>query len=625
MKLSTKLIILILITLSISLLVNQLIIQYYLNTYKSIAWFSHVYFPYDSYRITRYFLTVDNEIGQNILIVTFLSGFITLMLGFAIIRPSIKQPKTSARHGTARFATVKEIEKTNMLQDPTKKDKVEKRYGVIVGAIKHASGNKIVRYDTQEQEKLRVLMHFGQQHMLLVAPTGSGKGVGIVTPNLLNYPESIFMYDMKGADWELTAGHRSRNLNNICIKFEPTNDDGSSCMYNPMDFIIPGTPQEVNESGVLAHMLVDSDGKGIDGDHWKTNATKLLAAAILHIIYTKKEKNLASVTAFLSGINPDTGDAYNDVKEWLGEMCDKNNFGIPHLEAYAYYHNMSVDEARLKVGNLFDGKGYNKFIKQVASALYNTPEKELGSIISSANTPLDLFNDPIIAKNTSTSTIKLTDFQSGPKPVTLYIVVRPKDQERIRPITRILLTQLIDTVQETEKNKQRELLFLLDEFATLRKMPVVARALATIRSFRARFLLVVQDLSQLEEYYDKLSSSIISNSGIRIYYPANDSKTNEQAAKSTGETTYVSESVSVSQQKTALFNIEGLFGNNSVSTSYQETQRTLLTSNEVSTMGINKNTLIFREGQHVILGDAYKYFEDPTITSILNLPLTQRT
>ncbi|MDQ5921644.1 MAG: type secretion system protein VirD4 [Pseudomonadota bacterium] len=597
---------------------NQLIIQYYVHDYLGIAYFNKVYSPWECYRLARYFQSMQGfEAGDNIVIVTLLSTFLVFMLELAICRKFFGKKLDSDRHGTARFATILEIEQTNLLQSPTAKDPVEKRYGLIVGAVEHTSGIPIVRYDTKKSTKLRWLMHSGHQHVLLIAPTGGGKGVGIVTPNLLNYPDSVVMYDMKGKDWETTAGYRSSKLGNLCVKFEPTNGDGSSCMFNPMEFIIVGTPQEVSESGNLALMLVDADGKGVDGDHFKTNGTKLLAAAILHILYTKKNKNLAAVTAFLSGIDPDTGSAYKGVKDWLGEMSGNNKQAISHLSHYAYIKNITLEQAKLELGDLVDETGYNKFIKQISSALYfNNGEKEVAGIVSSANTPLDLFNDPIIARNTSQSTIKLTDFQSGKQPISLYIVVMPRDQKRIRPLTRILITQLIDTVQATEHGKSRELLFLLDEFATLRKMDVIATALATIRSFKARFILVVQDLSQLDEYYDKLASSIISNCGIRIGYPSNDLKTNEQLAKWTGETTYVAETVSTAISRQQGFAIGG---NVTITTSKQESQRTLLTPNEVSTMG--KRILVFREGQNAIYGTSYNYREDINMGVKLNLPV----
>ena len=613
------------ISIILGLIVNQIAIQYYLSDFYQYTMFAKFISPAMAYKTTMEFFRETakyEDSGENIIIITLLGVFISYVICLVIYRKFFGKDLSSDRHGSAKIEDISAIEKDGLLQDPEIMHKVEKRYGFIIGAIEHSSGRTMNRYDTNAVVKLRWLMHYGQQHVLLIAPTGGGKGVGYVTPNLLNYQGSVFMYDMKGKDWETTAGYRSKVLGQLCIKFEPTNGDGTSCKYNPMEFIAVGTPREVSEAGNLALMLVDSDGKGIDNDHFKSNGTKLLGAAILHVLYTKKAKNLSSVAALLSGINPDTNTAYSGgVKDWLGEMCGEgpNRKSNPsHLQCYIKERGITEEEGKQQLGNLIDQFGYHKSIKQVAASLFNNNgEKEVSGIISSANTPLSLFNDPIVAENTAKSTINLKDFQCADKAVSLYVVVMPTDQDRIRPITRILLTQLINTVQATEHGKKRELGFYLDEFATLKKMQVVATALATIRSFKARFFIVIQDLSQLDEYYDKLASSIISNCGIRIGLPSNDSKTNEQLAKWTGEYTYVAETTNSTVQRQAGFNFGG--GSISTTTSRQESQRTLLTSNEVQTM--DKRMLVFREGKNVIYGHSYNYREDRTMDDKLNLPL----
>jgi type IV secretion system protein VirD4 len=46
-------------------------------------------------------------------------------------------------------------------------------------------------------DKKGYLIASGYQHALLFAPTGSGKGVGFVIPNLLFYDESVICNDIK--------------------------------------------------------------------------------------------------------------------------------------------------------------------------------------------------------------------------------------------------------------------------------------------------------------------------------------------------------------------------------------------------------------------------------------------
>ena len=371
---------------------NQLMLQYYLNIYLNVPLLAKFYNPIDAYKVSTFFFNHNvtyEEAGENIVIATCLGAFLAYVAGLVIHRKLFGRGLYSDRHGTARFATTKEILASNMVQDPSKMDKIEKRYGIIVGSIEHPTGRPITRYDTKKKMKLQLLSHFAAQHVLLIAPTGGGKGVGVVTPTLLNYPDSVFMYDIKGADWIKTFGYREKHLNNICLKFEAINNDGSSCKFNPMDMVRIGTQHEVKDAGNLAVMLIDTDGKGFAGDHWRTSAVDLLTGVILHILYTKKNKSLNSVTRFISGIDPNTDNAYGGDKNWLGEMMGE--FGISHLEAYSKYKNISKEQAKMELGDLIDEMGINKVVKTSASKLYfkdGKAEGERSSIISSTNAPL---------------------------------------------------------------------------------------------------------------------------------------------------------------------------------------------------------------------------------------------
>lgn len=597
------------------IIVNQIFVQIYLNVYLKVPILSKLYNPIDAYKITYYFYAHNatyEEAGENLIIATCLSVFLAYIFSLIMYRKILGKPLYSDRHGTARFATTSEILNTNMIQAPSTLDKIENRYGIIIGAIEHKDGRPITRYDTKEKLNLRLLSHFAAQHVLLIAPTGGGKGTSVVTPTLLNYPDSVFMYDIKGADWIKTSGYRQKYLNNICLKFEAINNDGSSCKFNPMDMIRIGTQHEVKDAGNLAVMIIDTDGKGFAGDHWRTSAVDLLTGVLLHILYTKKHKNLNAVTRFISGIDPDTNNAYGGDKNWLGEMMCET--GLSHLDAYAKLNKITTQEAKAQLGDLIDEMGTNKVIKATASKLYfkdGKAEGERSSIISSTNAPLSLYSDPIIAENTSISSFKLTDFQSHEKPISLYVVVAPTDQERLNPLIRILITQIINTVQATELGKIRELLFLLDEFPKLKKMDVVESAMATIRSFRARFLLVIQDVAQLKGYYGDLSASIFSNAGIRIAFASNEESTQNMLAKMTGDKTYVAETTSTAVQRSQGFNLLG--GSVTTTTSKQESVRTLMTPNEIARMG--DSILIFVEGKNAILGKRYNYREDPEMLS----------
>ena len=60
----------------------------------------------------------------------------------------------------------------------------------------------------------------GPSMCMAFAPTRSGKGVGLVVPTLLSWTGSAVIHDIKGENWELTAGWRSRFSH--CLLFNPT-------------------------------------------------------------------------------------------------------------------------------------------------------------------------------------------------------------------------------------------------------------------------------------------------------------------------------------------------------------------------------------------------------------------
>ena len=153
-----------------------------------------------------------------------------------------KRTANETLHGSARFAEEKDIKKAGLLE----KD------GVIVGAYRDS------------KDKKHYLYHNGPEHILVYAPTRSGKGVGLIIPTLLTWQHSMICSDIKGELWNITSGWRKEYANNICIKFEPASLD--SAFWNPFDEIRVGSEFEVSDVQNLATLIVDPDGKGLN-DH----------------------------------------------------------------------------------------------------------------------------------------------------------------------------------------------------------------------------------------------------------------------------------------------------------------------------------------------------------------------
>jgi type IV secretion system protein VirD4 len=148
-----------------------------------------------------------------------------------------RETKNVATYGTARWATPREVRAAG-LSGPD---------GVVLGKF----GRDYLRHD-------------GAEHVLCFAPTRSGKGVGLVVPTLLTWPASAIVHDIKGENWEVTAGLRAR-VGRVLL-FDPTNP--SSSAYNPLLEVRRGL-WEVRDVQNVADVLVDPEGSLERRNHWE--------------------------------------------------------------------------------------------------------------------------------------------------------------------------------------------------------------------------------------------------------------------------------------------------------------------------------------------------------------------
>ena len=133
--------------------------------------------------------------------------------------------------------------------------------------------------------KYKYIKHDDKHHMIVLAPTRSGKGVGLIVPTLLGeWKGSCIVTDIKGENWGITAGYRQKVMGQKVIKFEPTASDGTSARFNPFNEVRFGTKYEISDIQNVAGIIVDPEGKG-DLDHWKLSARNLLVGLICHMHY----------------------------------------------------------------------------------------------------------------------------------------------------------------------------------------------------------------------------------------------------------------------------------------------------------------------------------------------------
>ncbi|MFT6570236.1 MAG: type IV secretion system protein VirD4 [Sphingomonas echinoides] len=119
-----------------------------------------------------------------------------------------------------------------------------------------------------------------------MAPTRTGKGVGTIIPNLLEYPGPVVCIDPKGENARIAA--RQRGKFGAVHVLDPFGVTGlASAAFNPLDRIDPHGLDLADDCMTLADALVH-DAPGESGDaHWNEEAKALIAGILLHIVTTE--------------------------------------------------------------------------------------------------------------------------------------------------------------------------------------------------------------------------------------------------------------------------------------------------------------------------------------------------
>jgi type IV secretion system protein VirD4 len=498
-------------------------------------------------------------------------------------------------HGSARWAGKKDIQAAGLLPRPRSLREVvtgkaaERAAGVYVGGWEDTDGT------------FHYLRHNGPEHVLTYAPTRSGKGVGLVVPTLLSWGASAVVTDLKGELWALTAGWRKTHAGNTVLRFEPATATGSVC-WNPLDEIRLGTDYAVGDVQNLVTLIVDPNGKGLES-HWQKTAFALVVGVILHALYKAQD---AGTTATLPAVDAMLADPNRDIAELWMEMATTG-----HL----------------------DGQNHPA-IGSAARDMMDRPEEEAGSVLSTAKSYLALYRDPIVARNVSRSEFRIRDLMHADDPVTLYIVTQPNDKDRLRPLVRILVNMVVRGLADRMDfedgrpvaHYKHRLLMMLDEFASLGRLPILQESLGFVAGYGIKCYLICQDLNQLKSRETGYGpdETITSNCHVQNAYPPNRIETAEHLSRLTGQSTVVKEQITTSGRRTA-----AMLGQ--VSRTFQEVQRPLLTPDECLRMpGPRKNAeghieaagdmVVYVAGFPAIYGKQPLYFKDPVFRARAAVP-----
>ncbi len=443
-------------------------------------------------------------------------------------------------HGSARFAHGGEIRASGLLDEDAGRKTT--RPGIIVG--KH---------------KGRFLVFNGDEFVMLAAPTRSGKGVAVIIPNLLAYPDSVVVLDIKGENFDLTSRFR-QSCGQAVHRWAPFDEEGVTHRWNLLEGIAGSEP------------------------HQRVPALQRIGARLFHahdprhrFFYDAAADLFQAVALYLI----DRGEAVT-----FGEVLRRGTSASrklrDHLQVMANEPGLSADCVAA--------------FARVVSA----PDETLGSIASTFNTGLRMFANPIVDAATSACDFDIRQVRR--RRMSVYLVLPAREIAVAGMLANLFFAQLIDENMDKapgeDPSVQFQCLLVLDEFTSMGRIDAISSGNAFIAGYGLRMLTIVQAVSQMEApevYGPQGTNTLVRNHGLQVVYPPRDDKEAKDVSASLGTFT--------------LKNASRSHGGKGNSVSVSDQRRSLMMEQELKEMPEHEEIILGR-GKPVRCDKAY-FYKDP--------------
>jgi type IV secretion system protein VirD4 len=439
----------------------------------------------------------------------------------------------SDTHGSARFANQKEL-----------KPLAKAETGLLIG--RDSESGALLRYD-------------GSAHLITMAPTRAGKGVGAIIPNLLIADRSIVCIDPKGEN--ARVAWRARDRFGPVHVLDPFGVTGlPSAAFDPLADLDAGSLDVAEDAAALADALV-YDAPGEAGEaHWNEEAKALLAGVILYVVAHE----------------PPGRPTLSTVRDLITSAPD-------------------VFATMLKIMQQSEAAG--GLIARAANRHLAKSDREGAGVLSAAQRHTHFLDSPRMARVLGRSDFRFAD--SKERTATVFLVLPPDRLSTYARWLRLLVTQSLAELARSPVRPAAPVLYLLDEFAALGRLESVERAFALMAGYGVQLWPILQDVHQLRAAYGQRAGTFLSNAGVLQVFGVNDHDSARMISDLLGQQTVVFQPMSraLDSEKSG------------ISLSQHHVGRPLLTPDEVRNLP-QDTELLFLAGQRPIVAKKLRYFED---------------
>ena len=456
-----------------------------------------------------------------------------------------------ALHGDARFASAGEVARAGLLDSANKPDTPS----ILIGRFKG-----------------RYLALPGQLSVMLSAPTRSGKGVGVVIPNLLNWPDSVVVLDIKGENHAITAGYRAAHGLPV-YAFSPFDEQARSHRWNPLTAVRTSPLHRVGELLGIGQVFFPNDGSGTSSEAF----------------FNDQARNLFLGLGLLLLETP-------ELPRTLGELLRQSSGKGQPLKD----HLGSQITQRREQGNPLTDECVDALQR-----LLSNSENTLSSVVATFHAPLTIFADAVVDAATSADDFRLEDLRR--QRMSVYVRIPPHRLANARPLLNLFFSQLVSLntqhLPEQDPSLRFQCMLVNDEFTAMGRVGVITHSAAFLAGYNLRLLTVVQAMSQLDAVYgDKEARTFATNHGLQILYAPREQRDADEYSAMLGHFTERATSRGRSRSFSG-------HGHSTVSRNESEQRRALLLPQEFKELGRERLVVIF-ENCKPILGEKIRYHRD---------------
>lgn len=323
--------------------------------------------------------------------------------------------------------------------------------------------------EDRDDDMLEPVLHTGDGHLITLARTGAGKGIGCIIPALLRYQGPVIVIDPKGENYQVTA-RRRREMGQKVLLLDPFGVTGEETgALNPLDLIDPRSPEAIDSAAQLAELIVTK--QHTQDPFWDSRAYSLITTMLLFVASGRPPvlRNLQEMHYLLNQTNEDMDFTFKEIL--------KNPLPV------------------VRQGGA---------IKSTAEA------KVWASILSTAQSHTDFLRSAGAQATLGRSTIDLDAITRG-DPISIYVVVPPEKLESHGKLLRLWIGVMMAAITRRSRRPELPTLFILDEAAQLGPLKQLRQAITLLRGYGLRTWSFWQDLSQLQMLYPHDWKTMINN------------------------------------------------------------------------------------------------------------------